>query len=229
MKASALIEALALEFGENPQDGDIVAALLGMVQDVIHDITISGEWKHTRKVYQFQTDAGVNTPNLANDVGEIIAIQRNDTGRPLQYVSLERLTDGQLILSDQGEPAFWHFSAYDADTAGLRLYPTPDASYTYDVFYETSSTEITTEDDNLPLPQDFVPVLKHGIRVMYYSQAGEPAQVQLYENRYQRGLQLMRSRQEHVRADKQSTTYNDIDDQTQWPTPQLGTYYPRIG
>jgi len=229
MIASALIESLALEFGENPQDGDVVAALLGMIRDVVQDINMQGEWQHTRLSFPFETDASSSTVNLPATTGSIIAVQRVDTGRPLQYINLETLTDGSLILADEGEPAFWHYEVIDDGVSKLRLYPTPDDSYSYVVHYETSTHDIADEDASLPLPNDFIPVLKHGVRVMYYSQAGEAPQVQLYNSRFMRGIQFMRSRYEHVRRDSQSMQYNDIDSQASWPTPQLPTSYERIG
>ena len=89
MTASALIEALALEFGENPQDGDVVAALLGFIQDVVQDINMQGEWHHTKLTHNFETVSGTATVNLPTTVGSIISIQRTDTGRPLQYVNIQ--------------------------------------------------------------------------------------------------------------------------------------------
>jgi hypothetical protein len=229
MLTSALIEAMALEFGENPQDGDVVAALLGMIRDVVQDINMQGEWQHTRLVFPFETVASDNSVPLPETAGSIVAVQRVDTGRPLQYINIETLTDGSLILADEGEPAFWHYEVIDDGVSKLRLYPTPDAAYSYQVFYETSTHDIASEDASLPLPNDFIPVLKHGVRVMYYSQANEPNQVQLYNSRFQQGIQFMRSRYEHIRRDSQSSQYNDIDSQASWPTPQLGTSYERIG
>jgi hypothetical protein len=229
MQTSALIEALALEFGENPQDGDVVAALLGMIRDVVQDINMQGEWQHTRLQFPFETDAEEGTVNLPETVGSIIAVQRVDTGRPLKYINLETLTDGSLILDTPGEPAFWHYDTIADGVPKLRLYPVPDQAYSYVVFYEDSTHDISSEDAELPLPNDFIPVLKHGVRVMYYSQANEPSQVQLYDARFQRGIQFMRSRYEHIRRDSQSMQYNDIDSVASWPTPQLPTSYERIG
>lgn len=229
MLASALIEDLALELGENPQDGDTVAALLGMARDTIQEINMQGEWQHTRVHYPFSTDAGDATIVLPTDVGSVITLSRVDTGRPLKYINRETLTDGSLILSDEGEPAFWHFEEVDGDTPVLRVYPTPDATYPYILAYERSTHALASEDSNLPLPNDFLPILKHGIRVMYYSQAQDPPQTALYEKRFQNGIQFLRSRYEHVRRDSQSMQYNDIDQEASWPTPQLPTSYERIG
>jgi hypothetical protein len=229
MTGTTLIEALALEFGENPQDGDVVAALLGMIRDVVQDINMAGEWQHTRLSYIFETDASVNSVSLPETVGQIIAIARNDTGRPLKYINLETLTDGSLVLSDEGEPAFWHFQTIADGVPKLRLYPTPDDTYEYTVYYEDATHDISSEDASIPLPNDFIPVLKHGVRVMYYAQSGDPGQAQLYDARYQRGVQHMRSRYEHIRRDSQTSQYNDIAGQASWPTPQLPTSYERIG
>jgi hypothetical protein len=229
MLASALIEDLALEFGENPQDGDVVQAVLGFIRDTVQEINIQGEWQHTRVHYPFSTDKGQPTIPLSTDIGPIISVTRDSTGRPLSYINRETLTDGSLILTTQGEPAFWHYEEIDADTAVLRVYPTPDAEYSYTLTYERSTHAIASEDANLPVPNDFIPVLKHGIRVMYYSQAGDLAPMQLYEQRFQRGIQFLRSRYEHIRRDSQSMQYNDIDQEASWPTPQLPTSYERIG
>jgi len=229
MLTSALIEDLSLEFGENPQDGDVVQALLGFVRDTVQEINIQGEWQHTRVHYPFSSDASDATIAIPTDVGSIITISRVDTGRPLVYINRETLTDGSLILTDEGEPAFWHYEEIDGDTPVLRVYPTPDDSYDYILTYERSTHAIASEDAALPLPNDFIPVLKHGIRVMYYSQAQDPAQMGLYEQRFQRGIQFLRSRYEHVRRDSQSMQYNDIDSSAMWPTPQLPTNYERIG
>jgi hypothetical protein len=229
MKASTLIEALALEFGENPQDGDVVQALLGFIKDTVQDINIQGEWQHTRLTYPFSTDQGTAVINLPENVGTIIGIQRTVTGRPLQYVNIETLTDGSLILTDEGEPAFWNYEVIEDGVAKLRFYPTPDAEYSYKLWYEDATSDILTEDSNISVPNDFIPVLKHGVRVMYYAQSGEATQVEIYDRRFHRGIQFLRSRHEHIRRDEQGTQHNDIEEQAQWPTPQLPTYYPRIG
>lgn len=231
MIASTLIEALALEFGENPQDGDVVASLLGFIRDVVQDINISGEWKHTRLSYPFESDVGSATVNLPETVGSIIAVARVDTGKPLQYVNLETLTDGSLVLGTPGEPAFWHYDKIADGVPKLRLYPTPDTSESYVVYYEDSTHDIASEDSNLPLPNDFIPTLKHGVREAYYAQANppQPMLVGLYGKKLKDGVRNLRGRYEHVRRDSQGMQYNDIDDSPQWPSPQLPTTYPRIG
>lgn len=229
MLVSTVIEALALEFGENPQDGDVVAALLGMIKDVTQDINLQGEWQHTRLSYPFSTDAGTAIINLPETVGSIIAVARVDTGRPLKYVNIEKLTDGSLILDIEGEPAFWNYEKIEDGVSKLRFYPTPDGSYSYNLWYETSTDDMTSEDATISLPNDFLPILKHGVRVMYYAQAQEPQQMGLYNDRFKRGIQQLRSRHEHIRRDSQGTSHNDIDTAASWPTPQFPTYYPRIG
>jgi hypothetical protein len=231
MLASTLIEALALEFGEAPQDGDVVATLLGMIRDVVQEINIAGEWKHTRLSYPFDTNVGSNTVNLPETVGSIIAIQRTDTGRPLQYLNLETLTDGSLTLDTPGEAAFWHYDKIADGVPKLRLYPTPDVALSYVVYYEDSTHDIASEDSSLPVPNDFVPVLKHGVREMYYAQTNppQPALIQLYGRKFLNGIRSLRGRYEHVRRDQQGVQYNDIDAEATWPTPQLPSTYERIG
>lgn len=229
MTVTTLIEAIALEFGENPQDGDVVAALLGMIKDVVQDINLQGEWKHTKLTTDVNTVASTPTVDLPNTVGSIIAIQRPSTGRSLQYVNIERLTDGSLILTNEGEPAFWNFEVIADGVPTLRLYPTPDAIYTYKVYYESSTDDITDESSTLSLPNDFIPTLKHGVRVMYYAATGDQIQVSIYQTKFNEGIRRLRGRHEHLRRDEQMMDNNDIDRQTVWPTPQFPSYYPRIG
>jgi hypothetical protein len=229
MLASTMIESLALEFGENPQDGDVVAALLGFIKDVVDELNLSGEWKHTRKTYTFDTTTSQNVESLPTEVGEIYAIQRTDTGRPLSYVPTEILTDASLILSTEGEPAYWEYDVIDDDVTKLRLYPTPDAEYGYTVYYETSGDDILTESSTLSLPRAFYPVLKHGVRVHYFAQAGEEANAQRFSQKFYLGVDQLRSRYERTRRNDLGPQYNDIEEGAQWPTPQLPTTYARIG
>lgn len=230
MLATTLIEALAVEFGEAPQDPVVVEVLLGFIRDVVQEINIAGEWKHTRLSYDFQTDIGSPTVNLPETVGSIIAIQRNDTGVELIYKNLESLTMGSLDLTTPGDPAYWHYDKIADGVSKLRLYPTPDTEISYTVYYEDSTHDIASEASALPLPNDFIPTLKHGVREMYYAQT-EPtnvALVALYGRKFQAGIRFLRSRYEHVRRDQQGTGYNDIDGSPEWPTPQMPSPYPRI-
>lgn len=229
MLASALIGALSIELGESPQDGDTIQAFLGFIRDTVQEINIMGEWQHTRLAFPFSTDQGVSPIPLPETVGSIISIQRVDTGRPLKYISLETMTASQLILTVEGEPAFWNYESIQGAVPRLRLYPIPDDSYSYVVDYEDSTHEISSEDSTLPVPNDFIPVLKHGVRVLYYAAAGDEGQMQLYERRFERGVQALRGRYESVRLDRQNAPYNDLEGPVGWPTPQLPSSYPRIG
>lgn len=229
MLTSTLIEELALEFGENPQELDVVGALLGFVRDAIQEVNLAGEWQHTKLSYSFETDASVSAVSLPEAVAEIIAIQRTSTGRPLTYVDLETLTNGQLILANEGEPAYWNYKNQTDGVPTLRLYPTPDDGYTYVVYYESHEHDLATEDSTLSLPHSFIPVLKHGIREMYYAAAQDSRQADRYNKKYRDGIATLRSRHEHIRRDEQGLQRNDIDGTTQWPTPQFPTNYPRIG
>lgn len=227
---ASVIDELSSELGEIGGDADTEYVFLNWIKDTIADILLSGEWFFVASSFNLETDSGVSVYNMPTDLGDIKAIQRDDTGQKLVYTRIESLAKATEKIggTDTGAPVYWLYHTMDGGVVKIRLYPTPDAAYDLTIYYEKADPALTAVSDTIPLPPDFIPVLKDKVRYLYYTQVGHEGATAFLSS-FLNGLNRLRNRYEHPRDEITRHGYNDLpDDSGGFPTPQLPATYPRI-
>lgn len=230
MTVSQMITELAAELGEIEGDADVDTVFLTWIRETVQDILRNGEWFFMGGTFALQTDIGESSYNLPTDVGDIKAVQRDDTGQKLHFTRIESLAKaGERIGgTSTSSPDYWLYESMVGGVTKIRLYPTPDAAYSLTIYYEKADPNLATTSATIPLPQDFFPVLKDKVRFLYYTQAGHPSArdfLLMYEN----GLLRLRARYEQPRDEVIRHGYNDLPDEAGgFPMPQFPANYPRV-
>jgi len=139
------------------------------------------------------------------------ALYRTDVDLWLSYVPLEQLRASQLDYDSEAPPRYWTMSSISGSQFVVKLWPIPDAEYTIHVYgsdeVEWDSVSASTI---IPLPNPMIPLLRTGVRQLFYEHAGNDAAAAREQLKFQLALNDAKGRYLHARAMRLHFGYSDI-------------------
>jgi hypothetical protein len=105
----------------------------------------------------------------------------------LAYYPVERI-NARGTVEVPGQPTWWYLAGVDTSTGGLkiRLYPLPADEEHYIVKVYGVGRPLTLGDtDFIPVPEDFLIPLRHGVRARVYLNQNDLQSAQVSQTTYQ--------------------------------------------
>lgn len=206
-------------------DLDLVAQVERYANDVIKHIRNFSEWPW---LYTSET---MNT--VASQAGYVISTGSMDiTGMrlaggydtPLKRIGAEQLSDQGVDLETTGQPELYILTGYTVSSQGaaFNLWPVPNAIYPL-IIYETVRATDVASSSNIPLPEDFMAVLRDGMRHYMARDEGDLQGAQAAIVIFDAGLKRLRQR--YINP-AQEQYYNDIPSGNKPRFPGFTSKYP---
>lgn len=172
MTLDQLAQEMATEFGEQYGDLDIADQFQRWTQETYEEVVSDARWFFKNGEETVTPVAGTATYTLPATVSEIRMAYVNTTPRPsrVAYSAVERLLARGENLAEAGTPRAWYYAGIDSSTTAkkIKFWPVPDAAFVATgnvVVLETiSRPESLSATDTIPLPSEYIRVLRDGIR-----------------------------------------------------------------
>jgi hypothetical protein len=224
---SSLAEELATEAGEQYGDYDITRQFDAWVSEVAETITGAEKWPFLMGLVELLTSADARTYELGSSQGDITAIQKQDESRTLEYLSREDLLRRGVDLLSTGEPKFWYYDELSDDAfLTVALWPVPDATYLYWAHRERTTAQLDEVDDTvIPLPADFLPAVREGVRGYYRESIGDSRGATAAWGRFAEKLRALRSRYLTPRGQRRVMQITDLSPRASFALPRLPSNY----
>lgn len=186
---------LMQEFGVDTDDTDYNTLVKRWIRDTYRDILDFYPWPFLNGTITFNTADGTSAYTLTTSpTGTIVEISAmvNHQDDPIHFIEYKRLVDLGVDLAQEGLPRHWYnlirTEPSGADTLGFSLWPVPTEIQTYTVFIQRKSSELA-DGDHIPLPSDFLSIVKDGAKVYMYENDGDTEYARTALDRYMRKLQ----------------------------------------
>jgi hypothetical protein len=186
---------LAEEFGEYTGDSEAIDQLESWVQDVYDNITLLGRWnflahKETVTLVPAQAEYA-----LSSDMGEIIEFNDTDNDVRVPYVPIERLVAREVDVDAAGDPTSWAFAGLDGSgNLKVSFTPVPNGGVTTLEAYGQKRPARMATSDVIEIPNDFLAVLKEGVRSKVRYTDGDLEGFTAAQQTYLQGIQIMAQR-----------------------------------
>lgn len=161
---------------------------LAIINDVAHDINSREAWSYLEANAQVPLTAGDNTPTAPANFNKALSFTIPSQGIVLQPERLDVLAKTYTDLSARGTPTYYYFVGNE-----LRVFWTPDASYTAEMNYvriQPTLTAVSIETDIL-LPARHHRVLVLGSLARLYAMEDDPELAALFDGQYERRITQM--------------------------------------
>lgn len=181
-----LAEEMALETGETFGDLDVAEQFRTWAQEAIDEVYADTRWFFKNATENIAPVAGVAEYQLTSTVSEIRDLTIPALTRRIAYFPVERINARGWSLSEQGTPRAWYHSGTgSAGEIKISLFPVPNAAFITAIAANPVITAHTLkrppqlgDDDNIPLPQEYIRLLRDGVR---YRVALQDKDIQSYE------------------------------------------------
>ena len=208
---TAEAEKLATQLGEEYSDLDIKSTFDDWVIEVLSNILLEESWSFGNVLTSFDTAPSSANYTIDAGVGEVKALYRTDVDLWLSYVPIEQLRASQLDHDSEAPPRYWAFSSISGSQPVVKLWPIPDS--TYEVYvYGTDEVEFNTITTStaIPMPNPMIPLLRTGVRQLFYEHAGNDAAAAREQLKFQLSLNTVKGRYLHARAMRLHFGYSDV-------------------
>lgn len=200
MTVEQLVQKLAYEAGHSPADTEIEEQYRTWINDGIEEILAEGPWPVLNGSVGLTVQPGVAEYAVSAQTADIRAITETSTGAALTYVPPDEFVARRLRLDLPGKPSLWWYIGYDADQSSVlvRVWPTPTAEQQFTVFGHPRITAALALTATIPLPDDFLHVLRQYVRAMaaenQADDEGGALRATKAEDRYKRSLARLTDR-----------------------------------
>lgn len=204
-------EKLATQLGEEYSDLDIKTTFDDWVGEVLSNILLQESWSFGNVLSSFDTVASSENYTIDAGVGEVKALYRTDVDLWLSYVPIEQLRASQLDYDSEAPPRYWTISSISGSQPVVKLWPIPDDVYEVYV-YGSDEVEWNTITSSLtiPLPNPMIPLLRTGVRQLFYEHAGNDNAAAREAIKFAQAMDTARGRYLHARAMRLHFGYSDI-------------------
>lgn len=216
-----LAQEIIEEMGGRTADGKMIRIVERWIDDVYKKIIAFHNWSWARETSDIDTiadQAVYIVPIAAMHVSGF----RKASGEKVNYRSREQLTNQGWDFSQTGTPLFWFSENMSNGAMKVTLTPTPTEEETLTAYGTPRPINLKT-DDFIPLPTEFMPVLKDGVRAYYSRNDGHPEDGAMYDQLFGTGLIVLRSRFAKEPDDYSRMSDTDIPNSQQnvmgrWPS-----------
>lgn len=200
---STLVETIAqevaTELGEQFSDVATREQYVDWTKESYTEIVASGWFFTQNTVEDITLAAGTKNYTLPATVSEIRVLEDPTNFRVISPAPVNQLLERGLNLAATGAPVYWYIDSFDSSQRMvISLYKVPDASYvsgtpTLKAHCITRPTELD-DTDAIPLPEDYIKVLRDGIRYRARVASGQLDLAALAKQDFQGGLALLNAR-----------------------------------
>lgn len=201
------------EFGEDTSNSDLLVQVEEWIKNVYDEIGIQTKWKYLWLAEAINTIIGERSYALVGAFSDHFAAQYNGSGNaPLIYKNRSEMMNLSSPLTMQtGKPKYWYINSYDSVTERfiIRLYPIPDAIYQIS-FYGILMPQELVSTTKLPMPKEFIFVLKDGVRYRYKMDDKDFSGADRFDTKFKANINLLKQRNDMPVALKQRMYIQDI-------------------
>ena len=164
---STLASEIASEIGEDYSNDTSVATQFDTwVADVVAEIQTRYRhyFQNAKTTETFVTSTGTYT--LPADCSEVRLVRVQETDDVLGATSVEELAIWGIDMDGDGTPQYWTIDEYSSGAMVLAIYPAPDGDAngnTLEIHYIKSQDSLSS-GSTIPLPDEFLPIIKEGVR-----------------------------------------------------------------
>ncbi len=190
---------IATEFGEEFSDLDIKAQFRLWVSEVFEEVFASGRWFFQNDSQSISLSAGVKDYALDADVAEVRDIRDPNDNVRVEYAPVERLIARGKDLLLAGTPTNWYIDSLGTNQEiKVSLWPVPDADAVAAITALTAYTLMRPPalggTDTIPIPREYIRVMKDGIRAKVKFSDGDLDGNQVARQMFQDGLLMLNAR-----------------------------------
>jgi hypothetical protein len=190
---------IATEFGEEFSDIDIKAQFRTWVSEVFEEVYASGRWFFQNDSQDVTLVADQKDYSLDSDVAEVRDIRDPNDNVRVEYAPVERLIARGKDLLITGTPTNWYIDSLGTEQEiKISLWPVPDADAEADigalVAYTLMRPPALGSTDTIPVPTEYIRVMKDGVRAKVKFSDGDLDGFQLARQLFQDGLLLLNAR-----------------------------------
>jgi hypothetical protein len=202
MTLDSLAQVMATEFGEQYGDLDIADQFRDWTQEVFEEVVGDARWFFKNGSTDIVPVLGQAVYTLPVGVAEVRTAYIPTTPKPARvaYSSVERLLARGANLGEPGTPRAWHYCGIDSTTTAqkVRLWPVPDAAFLatglHVVLETVNRPEALLTTDTIPLPPEYIRVMRDGIRFKVKFNDGDLEGASLAHQRFSSGLDRLNMR-----------------------------------
>lgn len=187
-----LAEEIIEEMGGRVNDAKMVRIVERWIDDVYKKIIAFHNWSWARETSDIDTVAAQDSyivPIAAMHVSGF----RKASGEKIHFRSREQLTNQGWDFTQTGSPLFWYSENISNGAMKVTLTPIPTTAETLTAYGTPRPLNLLT-DDYIPLPTEFMPVLKDGVRAYYSRNDGHAEDGAMFDQLFGNGLMILRSR-----------------------------------
>lgn len=164
---NAIAQLLILEFGASTGVAAHVTKVEAFVNDAYKDLARQFPWPWHRNVETVNTVNGTAEYSLATSAAEILCMRNGTTLNDYEIIPSPVQWMMGHDLEATGAPTHYYLSGYDASTGKIkfRLSPVPNGAYAVLVEELVRPGNLATSD-TVPIPEEFIPVLKYRVRML---------------------------------------------------------------
>lgn len=201
MTLGEMAQSIAQEYGEFYEDPEVKDQFLRWAVEAYQEVYGSGPWYFRNRTVETDTDVGTGRISIATVFGPIRLVTVRSVagsppaeytalvGRPIIYVPVERIVarPGTNIYTDLGPPKFWFYQ--EASPTGpntvFQIYPAPEYELGLDL-HTMDSTPAISENFDLALPPEFLPLVAYAIRRRVLQNDGNKEMAAVFQAEYDR-------------------------------------------
>ncbi len=190
---------IATEFGEEFSDLDIKAQFRTWVSEVFEEVYASGRWFFQNDTQNVTLSDGVKDYSMDTDVAEVRDMRDPNDNVRVEYAPVERLIARGKDLLLEGTPSNWYIDSLGTNQEiKISLWPVPDADAVADISALVAYTLLRPPalggSDTIPLPTEYIRVMKDALRAKVKFSDGDLDGHQVARQLFTDGLLLLNAR-----------------------------------
>lgn len=194
---NSIAVALMDEFGEDSSNATLVTTYERWVDEVYQEIGSQTRYVFLQGSEPLSTVASQASYTLDVEASSVQVIRRTDDDYELDYMSIEDQVARGYDLEETGEPELYRYDGLTDDAGDQKvtiiLHPIPDAVYPLEVHWHRQVKSLGTSD-HVPLPFEFLHVLKAGVRANHYALEEDFENAGYWDRRFRLNLGTMISK-----------------------------------
>lgn len=222
--AGDLARAIAVEQGKEWDDTDNQAQVLGWVNDAYKGLISYYDWTWLKQEEDVTIVITNNSFTLQSS-----AVQPYAAGITSPAYRELLLVDGSdmagIDTTVTGRPRYIWISSFASNVLNMKFWPVADGSYTFHIWEVVRPVDLAA-DATLPLPEEFIPILKEFIRDLLLRKEGDYFGAKAAKESAYTQLELMKRKTNVPKMTRANFGVSDVKRSKDPRLPNLPDNYP---
>ena len=205
---NSLAREIIEEMGGRVTSSKMISIVERWIDDVYRKIISFHDWSWAREQETVTLVEGTDAYTITIPSLQISGFRR-ENGDKIHYRSREQLTNVGWNFEQTGSPLFFYSESHNGGAMVVRFTPVPEEAETLTAYGVPRPIQLAS-GDYIPLPNEFMPVLKDGVRGYYSGNDGHPEDAARYQAFFEQYLSLLKSRYAKEPADMSRFEVTDI-------------------